>query len=97
MKKTVLPEYLFNIIPQNTHQYSTRLAEDVTIFYCKTDIIRYSYFPSTIFEWNNLDIKIGKANSLIPFKNYLLRTAGQHIAMPTYGIHNPIGLNFSPG
>ena len=47
----------------------------------------------TILEWNNLDINIGKANSLMPFKNSLLRV-GRPTAMPTYSIHNPIGLKF---
>ena len=47
--------------------------EDVTTFYSRTDIFEYSYFPSTILEWNNLDMKIRKVNSLMSFKNSLLR------------------------
>ena len=47
--------------------------EDVTTFYSRTDIFKYSYFPSTILEWNNLDMKIRKVNSLMSFKNSLLR------------------------
>ena len=38
-------------------------------------------------------MKIRKANSLMSFKNYLLKV-GRPTAMPTYGIHNPIGLKF---
>ena len=37
IKKTVLPEYLFNIIPQSNHQYNTRSIEEVTLLYCRTD------------------------------------------------------------
>ena len=47
IKKTSLPEYLFNIIPQSNHQYNTRSTEDVTTFYCRIDIFKY-YFTSTI-------------------------------------------------
>ena len=45
IKKSVLPEYLFNITPQSNHHYNTRSTEDVTTFYCSTDIFEYSYFP----------------------------------------------------
>ena len=46
-----------------------------------------------ILLWNNLDIKIRKANSLMSFKNSPLKV-GRPTAMPTYGIYNPIGLKF---
>ena len=46
-----------------------------------------------MFEWNNLEIKIRKANTLISFKNSLLRF-GYPTAKATYGIHNPIDLKF---
>ena len=38
-------------------------------------------------------MKIRKVNSSVSFKNSLLRV-GQPTAMPTYGIHNPVGLKF---
>ena len=44
-------------------------------------------------EWNNLGMKIRIANSLMSFKNSLLRV-GQLTAMPTHGTHNSIGLKF---
>ena len=50
IKKTGLPEYLFNMIPKSNHQYNTRSTEDVATFYCRTDVFKYSYFPHTIFE-----------------------------------------------
>ena len=92
IKKTSLPEYLFNIIPQSNHQYNTRSTEDITTFYCRIDIFKY-YFTSTIQEWNNLDLNIRKANFLLSFKNSLLRV-GRATAMPAYGIHNPVCLEF---
>ena len=52
LKTSGLPEYLFDLIPQNNHLYNTRFLEDVTTFYSRTDAFKYSFFPSTIFEWN---------------------------------------------
>ena len=56
IKKTGLPEYLFNMIPQSNHRYNTRSTEDVTTFYCRTDVFKYSYFPYATPEWNKLDM-----------------------------------------
>ena len=36
-----LPEYLFKLIPQSNHQYNTRTNEDITTFYCRTDVFKY--------------------------------------------------------
>ena len=63
------------------------------LFVVEQIIFKYSYFPSTILEWNNLDIKIRKPNSLMAFKNSLLRV-GRPTAKPTSGIHNPISSKF---
>ena len=57
IEKTGLPEYLFNMIPQSNHQYNTQSIEDVTTFYRRTDVFKYSYFPHTILEWNELDMQ----------------------------------------
>ena len=50
IKKTGLPEYLFNMIPKSNHQYNTRSIEDVATFYCRADVIKYFYFPHTILK-----------------------------------------------
>ena len=86
-----LPEYLFNLIPQSNHQYNTRTTEDIITFYCRTDIFKYSFFPATIMEWNKLDVKLRKFDSLPYFRNALLNV-GRPTAKPVYKIHNPIGL-----
>ena len=44
------PEYLSDIIPKTNHLYNTRLSEDITTFYSRTDVFKYSFFPSTISE-----------------------------------------------
>ena len=52
IKITYLQEYLVDLIPQTNHSYNTRLPEDVSTFYSRTDFLNYSFFPSTILEWN---------------------------------------------
>ena len=51
-------EYLFDIIPKTNHLYNTHLSEDTTTFYSRTDVFKYSFFQSTISEWNKLDRRI---------------------------------------
>ena len=73
IKKHGLAEYLLNIIPQSNHQYNIQTNEDITKFYCRTDVFKYSYFPATIMEWNKLDLKLRKSESLPYFRNALLK------------------------
>ena len=42
-------------------------------------------------EWNKLDVKLRKSESLPYFKN-VLQKVGWPTAKPIYSIHNPIGL-----
>ena len=83
VKKTGLPEYLFNMIPQSNHQYNTQSIEDVAIFYCRTDVL----------ELNKLDMQIRRSESFLSFKNSLLKI-GRPTAKPTYKIPDPIRLKF---
>ena len=86
-----LPEYLFISIPQSNHQNNTWTTKDITKFYCRTIIFKYSYFPGTIMEWNNLVVELSKPGSLPYFKNALLK-----VGWPTdkliYNIYNLISL-----
>ena len=90
-EKHGLPEYLFHIIPQSNHQYSTRTTEDITTFYCRTDVFKYSHFPATIIEWNKLNGKLRESESLPYFRDALLKV-GRPTSKLIYNIHNPIGL-----
>ena len=91
LKTSGLPEYLFDLIPQNNHLYNTRFLEDVTTFYSRTDAFKYSFFPSTILEWNKLERKIRQSSTLLTFRNSLLKI-GRPVPKPVYNIHNPNGL-----
>ena len=77
------------MIPQNNHQ---SIAE-VTTFYCKTDVFKYSYFPHTILEWNKLDMQIRRPEYLLAFKIFLLEM-GRPTDKPTFNIHQATGLKF---
>ena len=89
IKKTGLPEYLFNMISQSNQRYNTRSSEDFTTFYCRTDVFKYSYFPYTILEWNKLDIQIRRSDSFLSFKHSLLKI-GRATAKPTHRIIIPL-------
>ena len=39
-----LPEYLFDLIPQNNDLYNTRLMEGATTFYSRNEAFKYSFF-----------------------------------------------------
>ena len=86
-----LPEYLFKLIPQSSHQYNTQTNEDITTFYCRTEVFKYSYFPATIMEWNKRDVTHRKSESLPYFRNALLKI-GWPTSKPIYNSHNPIDL-----
>ena len=60
-------------------------------YYCRTDVFKYSFFPYAISEWNKLDLQIRKADSLLSFKNVLLKI-GHPVPNSYFNIHNPVGL-----
>ena len=61
------------------------------MLYSRTDIFKYSFFPSTISEWNKLDLKIRQSKTLLTFRNALIKI-GRPIPKPIYNVHNPVGL-----
>ena len=90
LKTSGLPEYLFDLIPKNNHLYNTRFLEDFTTFYSRTDVLKYSFFPSTMLEWKKLDRKIRQSSTLLTFRNFLSKI-GQTAPKPVYNIRNPKG------
>ena len=90
IKTTGKPEYLFDIIPKTNHLYNTCFS-DVTTFYSRTDVFKYSFFPSTILEWNKLDRRIRQSTTMLSFRNALLKI-GRPTPKPVYNILDPNGL-----
>ena len=59
----------------------------VATFYSRTDAFKYSFFPSTILEWNKLERKIRQSSTLLTFRNSLLKI-GRHAPKLVYNILN---------
>ena len=92
VKTSSLPLYLSKYIPKGNHSYNTSLNEGgLKSYYCRTDVFKYSFFPYAISEWNKLDLQIRKADSLLSFKNVLLKV-GHPVPNSYFNIHNPVGL-----
>ena len=84
------PSYLTNIIPKNEPNVRTR-NNGIPTFYCRTDCFKYSFFPSTLNDWFNLDIKIRNSESLSVFKSRLLSFI-RPVQNSIYNIFDPEGL-----
>ena len=48
IKATVVPQNFSDLIPQTNHLYNTCAAENVTIFYSRTNAFKYSFFRYTV-------------------------------------------------
>ena len=64
-------DYLKNLIPKRNLTIRTRNSH-IPIFRCRTDCFKYSFFPSTLRDWFNLDDDIRNSESISVFKNRLL-------------------------
>ena len=82
-----LPSYLSNLISSGFHSYNTQNSEDVVTYHCRTDTFKYSFFPWTILEWNELDLTLCKSSKV--FRNYLLKMICP-LPNPVYDIHKSI-------
>ena len=69
----------------------TRSSENVTIFYSRTEVYKYSFFSYTKLEWNKLEKNIQQSQTIMSFRNSLLQIS-LTIPEPVYNIHNPAGL-----
>ena len=67
------------------------MPEAVTTFYSRTDVFKYSFFPSTKIKWNKHDRRIGQSTTILSFRNALLKI-GRPTSKPVYNIHDPNGL-----
>ena len=85
-----LPDYLYKLIPEKSHQYITRNVKDIATYQYGTDAFKFSFFPWTITEWNKIDIKIRNSPYSV-FRNYLLNEIRPKLSS-LYNIHNPSGI-----
>ena len=83
--------YLFQLIPSLNTRYFSQNSENIPQLWTKHDFFRNFLFPSTIKEWNNLDLQIRKPKSISIFKSNILKFIR---AKPNniYYCHNPKGI-----
>ena len=71
--KTQSPRYLFEVIPTAKRAYITRNNDKLPHFKVKHNYFKNSFFPSTVIEWNKLDLNIHNSKSLTSFKSKVLK------------------------
>ena len=89
--KEEAPNYLMNLIPKCNQTIRTRNSH-IPIFRCETDCFKYSFFPSTLRDWFNLDDNIRNSESISVFKNRLLLFI-RPVQNSVFNIFYPKGLN----
>ena len=79
-----------NLIPKCNQTIRTRNSH-IPIFRCRTDCFKYSFFPSTLRDWFDLDDNIRNYESISVFKNRLLLFI-RHVKNNAFNIFDPKGL-----
>ena len=74
--------------------YTTRSIQNTPFF--KTRLFTNSFFPSTIIEWNNLDLIMRNSSSLKISRNGILKFI-RPAANNFVNIHNRKGIKFTIG
>jgi hypothetical protein len=91
------PEYLRHLVPptiQSTTIYPLRNGDHLIVPFCRLSITNSSFIPSTVKEWNKLDIAIRKLDSLSKFKNAIrLKSQLNKISVPKLYYYGPRKLN----
>ena len=64
-------KYVTNLIPKGQQTIVNRNS-NIPTFYYRTDCFKYSFFPSTLKDWFNLDASIRNLESIAIFKSRLL-------------------------
>ena len=90
------PKYLSDIIPSTTRRYSSRNANNIPLVRVNNNYFMNTFFPSTITEWNKLDLSIRNSASLNVFKGRLLQFV-RPLENSVFTYHNPIGIKYLTG
>ena len=89
--KVEAPNYLINLVPK-CETNRTR-NNNILTFNCRRNCLQYSFFPSTLNDWFNLDLKIGNSESISILKSKLLSFI-RPVQTNIYNIFDPKGLTF---
>ena len=65
--------YFFEVLPIPKRAYITRNNDKLPHFKVKHNYFKNSFFPSTVIEWNKLDLDIRNSVNLISFKSKVLK------------------------
>ena len=91
------PEYLCHLVPptiKSTTIYPLQNGDNLIVPFCRLSITNSSFIPSTVKEWNKLDIAIRKLDSLSKFKNAIrLNSQSNKISLPKLYYYCPRKLN----
>ena len=91
------PEYLRHLVPptiQSTSIYPLRNGDNLIVPFCRLSITNSSFIPSTVKEWNTLDIAIKNLDSLSKSKNVIrLNSQSNKISVPKLYYYGPRKLN----
>ena len=68
--------------------YRARQCNKIPAINVKQDFFKNTYFPSTIIEWNKLDLKIKNSESIEAFKKRILPFI-RSSPNSTFNCHNP--------
>ena len=88
--KEKAPKHLINLIIKCNQTVRWRNSH-MPIFHCRTDCFRYSFFPSTLKDWFNLDDNIRNSESISVFKSRLLSLI-RPVQNSVFNIFDPKGL-----
>ena len=69
--KEEAPNYLINFVPKYERNARTR-NNSIRTFNYRKNRFKYSFFPSTLNDWFDLDLSIGNSESISIFKSRLL-------------------------
>ena len=69
--KELAPNCLSKLIPKCEQNIRTR-NNHIPTYHCRTDCFKYSFFPTTLKDWFNLEDNIRNSESISIFKNKLL-------------------------
>ena len=71
--KNKSPFYLFKLIPEKTSSYNMKNVDAIPLIKIKYNFFKNTFFPSTVIEWNKLDLTIWNAESFSVSKHNILK------------------------
>ena len=84
---------MFNLISVRNRHCSFRTSDNIPCFNTEHSFFKNSFFPSTIVEWNKLDVSLRKCDSLNVFKKEILKFMRPY-SNSLYNCRNPIRVKY---